>query len=259
MHRVLFFSGHSYEIYSYGFCLVAAMVVGVAISLHRAPRFGLTRDQVLDLALALLVGGLVGGRVLSVICDWDLYANGPFYQLFNIRGGGLAWHGALGGGLIGFVIYRLRSGIPSGKLVDLATPGVLIGHVVGRIGCFLNGCCVGRPTDVAWAVTFPDAPEWGGALRHPTQIYEALVEVAIVLFIIYVWERRQRPSGSTFFLYFLLYAGARFFIEFIRDEPLLRFGLDLAQYISIGMIVFSLCGLAWCARAGAPAENGSTA
>lgn len=248
MHRVLFFSGHSYEIYAYGFCLVLAMLAGLWLALRRAPRFGLTRDQVLDFGLALLLGGMIGGRMLSILCDWDYYAQSPFYELFNIRGGGLAWHGGLAGGLIGFVIYRMRSGIPSGRLVDLATPCVLVGHVIGRVGCFLNGCCVGRPSDVPWAVTFPDAPQWGCVPRHPTQIYEAIAEVLIALFIVYGWERRPRPSGSAFFVYFLLYGAARFFIEFIRDEPLLWFGLDLAQFISIGMVVFSLGGLAWCAR-----------
>lgn len=254
MHRVLLFSGHPYEIYSYGFCLVVAMGLGLKMALRRAPRYGLTADQMFDFALALLVGGMVGGRVLSVICDWPLYAHESVWQLFNIRAGGLAWHGALLGGLIGFITYRVRSGIPSGRLLDLAVPCVLLGHLVGRIGCFLNGCCVGRPSAVAWAVTFPDAPEYGLISRHPTQIYEALAEVAILIFILAVWEHRPRPTGSAFFVYFLLYGGARFFIEFVREEPLLWGGLDLAQYISMGMIAFSVAGLAWCGTRSAVEE-----
>ena len=253
MHRVMFFSGHPYEIYSYGFCLVLAMLAGLVYATRRAPRFGLNRDQVLDLSLALLLGGMVGGRVLSIACDYEYYAHAPLYELFNIRAGGLAWHGALAGGLIGFVAYRLRSGLPSGALVDLVTPPVLVGHVIGRVGCFLNGCCVGRACALPWAVTYPDAPQWGGIARHPTQIYEALAEVAILVFIATVWERRPRPSGSTFLVYFLLYATARFFIEFVREEPLLWGGLDLAQCISIGMIVFSVTGLAMVYRR-APAQ-----
>lgn len=242
VHRVLFFKGEPYEIYSYGFMLVVAMALGVAYMVARGPRYGLTRDQVLDYALAVLLGGMIGARLFMVFDDMAYYAQQP-WQILNIRGGGLAWHGAIIGGVLGFLAYHRRSGVDCARLLDLVVPPMVLGHIAGRIGCFLNGCCVGRPTDVPWAATFPDAPEWQHVPRHPTQLYEALAEVATLLFLTLWWERRMGWRGSMIYVYLCIYGTVRFIVDFYRQEPLLYGGLDEAQYVSIGLILIGAFGL----------------
>lgn len=248
MHRILFFKGQPFEVYSYGFMLVMAMAMGVAFIVRRARAFAITKDQALDFALAVLLGGMVGSRLIFVFSEWRYFERDPL-QVFNIRGGGLWWHGGILGGLIGFLFYQWRSRIERGRLLDLIVPPVIVGHIVGRIGCFLNGCCVGRPTTLPWAVTFPDAPEWQCVLRHPTQLYEALGEMCILLFLTTVWERRGW-RGSLFYLYLCLYAVLRFGVDYFREEPLLYGGLDLAQYLSFLLLIAGLVGLLRASSAG---------
>lgn len=235
MHRVLLFEGHWYAIYSYGFFLVLAMLMGMWITTARARRASLPPDTALDFILAVLVGGLIGARLVVVLEDWTYYSQ-ALLQIVNIRGGGLSWHGGVLGGLLGFLWYTRRTGLGRGMLLDLATPGLIAAHVVGRIGCFLNGCCYGRETGVPWAATFPDAPELHFLPRHPTQIYEACGEL-VLLGVVLLFERRRPAPGALFYLYACMYAVERFIIEFFRAEPILPGGLSLAQYASFVILI----------------------
>jgi len=231
VHRVLLFEGQWYAIYSYGLFLVLAMLTGMWITTARARRTDLPPDTALDFILAVLVGGLIGARLVVVLEDWTYYSH-ALVQIVNIRGGGLSWHGGVLGGLFGFLWYTGRTGYYRGMLLDLATPGLIAAHVVGRIGCFLNGCCYGRETGVPWAVTFPDAPELHFVPRHPTQIYEAFAEL-VLLAVVLLYERRRPAPGALFYLYACMYAVERFVMEYFRAEPILPGGFSLAQYASL--------------------------
>jgi len=242
LHRVLLFEGQWYAVYSYGFMLVMGMLAGLWLSLRRASTYGLTRDQVLDFALAVLVGGIIGARVVAVYEEWPSYS-GDLAELINIRQGGLSWLGGVLGGFIAFLIYVGRSQIPRGVLLDMATPGLVLGHVLGRLGCFLNGCCHGCATSVGWAVTFPDAPELGFVARHPTQVYEAVGEFLVLLVLLALQRVFPLGRGAIFYAYVSIYAVERFFIEYLRMEPILAGGLTLAQYASFAILAGGLIGL----------------
>jgi phosphatidylglycerol---prolipoprotein diacylglyceryl transferase len=252
LHRVLFFNGHWYAIYSYGFMLVVAMLAGLAVNRHRARRRGIDPDAITDLTLTILVGALVMARLLEVVEDWPAYAGNPI-QILNLRGGGLSWHGGILGGLLGFAWYVRRSGLPSARCLDIITPGVIVGHMLGRIGCFLNGCCYGRPCSLPWGLVFTDAPETRFIPRHPTQLYEVASE-AILLGLVLIWERvgGERTRGTLAWLYLGFYGLERFIIEFYRDEPVVCAGLTYGQWFSILLIAAGVAVFTQTLRRHAP-------
>lgn len=242
MHRILLFPGQWYALYSYGFMLVMGMVCGVALSRARARRFGLDPDQIVDAALAILIGALIMARVVEVAEDWHLYAGRP-WQVLNLRGGGLSWHGGVLGGFLGLMWFVRRSGIHWLVLTDLFLPGVVVGHILGRIGCFLNGCCLGVPCSLPWGVVFKDAVEIQPMVpRHPTQLYEVVCE-SLALLLVLAWERRVRARGSLFCVYLCLYAVERFVIELWREDAIPLGPLSLAQGFSILLLVLGGVGL----------------
>jgi phosphatidylglycerol:prolipoprotein diacylglycerol transferase len=155
------------------------------------------------------------------------------------------------GGLIaafvtGLLLVR-RYRLPMWKTADLIAPGIALGHIVGRFGCLLAGCCFGRPTDVPWAITFTDPVAYAnagtdlGTPLHPTQLYDAGAEL-LILVLLLVSERRGKPfAGRTFWLYMLLYAISRYIIEFYRGDPRgVIFGMSTSQFVSLLVAPLSL-------------------
>jgi phosphatidylglycerol:prolipoprotein diacylglycerol transferase len=157
--------------------------------------------------------------------------------------------------------------LPVWTTADLIAPGIALGHVVGRLGCLLAGCCYGKPTGVAWAITFTDpvaSVNVGTPLQiplHPTQIYDAGAEL-LILFVLLLTERRGRPfPGRTFWLYMLLYAISRYVIEIYRGDPRgIIIGLSTSQFVSVVLVPVSMYML-WRlrARGGASPEAASRA
>jgi len=155
--------------------------------------------------------------------------------------------------------YIRRHALPFWTTCDMFAPGIALGHVIGRLGCLMAGCCYGRPTNVAWAVTFTDpfaAANVGTPLNvplHPTQVYEAGAEL-IILILLLVTERKGRTyPGRTFWAYMFLYAVSRFIIEFYRaDERGFVMGLSTSQFISVVLAPLSLVMLFYLRRWRAP-------
>ena len=155
------------------------------------------------------------------------------------RSGGVFYGGLITATLVAFWYIR-RHKLPFWTTCDMFAPGIALGHVIGRLGCLMAGCCYGRPTNVPWAITFTDpfaAANVGTPLNvplHPTQVYEAGAELIILIFLL-VTERKGRPyPGRTFWGYMLLYAVSRFIIEFYRaDERGFVMGLSTSQFISV--------------------------
>jgi phosphatidylglycerol:prolipoprotein diacylglycerol transferase len=152
--------------------------------------------------------------------------------------------------------------LPLWTTCDVFAPGIALGHVVGRFGCFFAGCCYGRPTSVPWAITFRDPfanVNVGTPLNvplHPTQLYEAGAE-ALILFALLFVERKGRPyPGRTFWLYILLYAVSRFIIEFYRGDERGTVGMfSTSQFISIVLAPLAVGMLVYLSRVAAPAPK----
>jgi phosphatidylglycerol:prolipoprotein diacylglycerol transferase len=234
MHRILFEIG-PVTIYSYGFLVAAGFLIASVMILADSKRFGLSRDSVFDCLIAILIGGIIGGRLLFVALNWEHYLRHPL-SILMLTEGGMAFHGALAGAVLSGAIASRIKKLSFWKTADMVAPYIALGQAIGRIGCFLNGCCYGKITTGGIGVMFPGET----VLRVPTQIYSSFF--LLILFIILIKLRgRGMFKGFVFSMYIILYSIFRFFIEFFRgDNPTVLYGLTLAQLISIFMI---LCGI----------------
>jgi phosphatidylglycerol:prolipoprotein diacylglycerol transferase len=248
-----------FTLYSYGLLLAAAYLGGLQLALVRARKRGMDATKVMDLGIWIIVSALVGAKALLLIVEWDHYSRQPRELLSLAQSGGVFY-----GGLILAVVvalwYLRRHKLPMWTTCDVFAPGIALGHVVGRLGCFLAGCCYGRATDVPWAVTFTDpfaAANVGTPLHrelHPTQLYESGAELLILLGLL-LFERKGRPfPGRTFWMYMLVYAISRFVIEFYRGDPrgTALWSLSTSQTISVVLVPLSLVMLWRLSRATAP-------
>jgi phosphatidylglycerol---prolipoprotein diacylglyceryl transferase len=248
-------------VYTYGVLLAAAYLLGLKLAMVRAERRGLDSARVLDLGIYIIIAALIGAKLLLLVTDFRSFRADPRELLTLARSGGVFY-----GGLILAVAVALwyirRSGLPLWTTCDVFAPGIALGHVIGRFGCFFAGCCYGRPTTVPWAITFHDpfaAANVGTPLNiplHPTQLYEAGAEL-LILGVLLASERKGRPfPGRTFWLYILLYAASRFVIEFFRGDERGAVGIfSTSQFISILLAPLAVVMLVYLARMGAPAPK----
>jgi len=250
MHPILFKLG-PITIYSYGAVLAVAFLVGIAVACRRAPRMGIDPQLILDLSVYIIIGALIGSRVLYVLSRWSDYRH-DIIAVFKIWEGGLAFHGGLAGAILLSLWYLKKNKISPWKVGDLIIPSVALGHCLGRLGCFLNGCCYGIPTESFLGVTFPPgsfaASHFGLDHHiHPVQLYAAFA-LFVVFILLVKLTPRARFEGEIFWLYGVIYGALRFVLEFLRAEhPPVLFFLTLYQIISLSLILLSLLmlGILW--------------
>src|SRR5689334_8781600 len=210
-------------VYTYGVLLAAAYLLGLKLAMVRAHQRGLDANRVLDLGIYIIISALIGAKLLLLVTDYRSFTADPAELLSLARSGGVFY-----GGLILAVIVALwyirRVKLPLWITCDVFAPGIALGHVVGRFGCFFAGCCYGRPTSKPWGIVFTDpfaAANVGtplGVHLHPTQLYEAGAELAILIGLLLSERKRQPYAGRTFWLYILLYAISRYIIEIYRGD-----------------------------------------
>jgi phosphatidylglycerol---prolipoprotein diacylglyceryl transferase len=256
MHPILFPIG-SWPVYSYGVLLALAYLAGLQMAVVRARHRGVDPARIMDLGIYLIIAALVGAKLMLVAVDFNYFRSQPRELLSLVRAGGVFYGGLIAAFVTALLLVR-RYKLSMWTTADLMAPGIALGHVIGRIGCLLAGCCYGRPTSVPWAITFTDpiaAVNVGTPLNiplHPTQLYDAGAEL-IILVILLLTERRGRPfPGRTFWLYMVLYAASRFVIEFYRGDPRgIVMGLSTSQFVSVLLVPLSVVML-WRLR-GRPA------
>lgn len=238
MHPILLTLG-PFTVYSYGVALVAAYLLGTCLAIRHARRLpptscALPPDQVTDVCLAGLLSGILGGRLFYILAAWEYFRNRPL-EWPAIWHGGLVWYGGFFGGLLGSWWYVRRRHLAFLPVVDQLIPVIALGHALGRLGCFFNGCCYGVPTQAWYGVQFP-----GHATAVvPTQLMEA---GGLVLLAALLWWRQRRPArpGQLFGLYLMGYALLRAAVEVFRgDQPRVA-GWTLPQCISFGLAAAGL-------------------
>lgn len=206
------------QVKAYGTMLVVGLAVGTIWCMHEGARRGHPSAIFIDFAIYVLIGGIIGARLLFVALDWASYSAHP-QSVLALWEGGLSFHGGVLGAMIAAFLFARRYRIGFGELTDIAAPGLALGFVFGRFGCFFNGCCYGIPTKLPWGVVFPHATWQNGAPIsgpvHPTQIYAALASLAIFA-ILYCFRDRMARPGHLFLFYVILYSGWRFFVEQLR-------------------------------------------
>lgn len=253
MHPILLEIG-GFPVYTYGVLLAAAYLLGLQFALVRARARGLDANRVMDLGIWIIISALLGAKLLLLIVDFDTFSQNPRELFTLLRSGGVFYGGLIAA--VGVALWYLRKHrMPVWSVTDAFAPGIALGHVIGRMGCFFAGCCYGRPTDVAWAVTFTSeyaAQNVGTPLNvplHPTQLYEAGAELVILIGLL-LFERRGRQfPGRTFWSYMLVYGVTRFIIEFYRGDPRGMVGdLSTSQFVSVLLVPLSLIMLFVLAR-----------
>jgi phosphatidylglycerol:prolipoprotein diacylglycerol transferase len=237
----------SFFLPTYGTLVAIAFLVGLYVTVHFAKRAGLKTDPIVNLAIYTALAGLLGAKIAMVLFDFGKYRTGEIklFSLETLQAAGV-YQGGLVLGLVVAAWYIRRQHLPWLTTLDVFSPGLAVGHAIGRLGCLCAGCCWGIATHVPWAITFRNYQAAGltgvplGIPLHPTQIYESLAEAMI--FVLLFWRiRRPHADGLIFGLYLILYSVSRFVIEFYRfHEQPLELGLSLTQWISIALLLFGV-------------------
>ncbi len=212
------FKFHGLELHSYGLLLAIAFLVGIQLFLKRGVRRGLPEDKLSTLSLLLLVLSIVGGRGLYVLTHWSDYARDPL-GVFRIWEGGLMLYGGYFLAIAGGILYVRRAKLPVWRVGDAAAPSMALGIGIGRIGCFLNGCCFGLPTNGPLGVKFPPGSYSNFVFPNeplqPSQLYLAAAGIGLFVLLLSL-DRKPRFDGWLFWTYIALDATLRFVIDFTR-------------------------------------------
>lgn len=251
MRSVLFQIG-PVPIRAYGLMLWIALVVGVLWTIRAARRTDIKAEHVIDVALYGLIAGVMTAHITSILLDLPYFWRNPseiwglWSGVLSPSGGlrGLSFHGGLVGAVGAGFLYARRKRISFLAVVDLCAPGLALGYGIGRIGCFLNGCCYGTPTSLPWAVQFhvDSLSSQLTAPSHPTQIYAMLASFVIFLALLKV-EKSQRFAGHVFLSYLTMYSAYRFLIEFLRKgvtADVALAGLTQAQVVSLVLLAITV-------------------
>ena len=238
VHEVAFHIG-SLTVHWYGILVALGFMGGYWTAQRRGLHDGLSPDAVADVVFWLFLGGIVGARVLYVISYWrEEFAGQPLSHIFTTRSGFVFYGGLIGGTICGITYARWKK-LPVWKLADALIPSVALGHALGRLGCFMTGCCHGRACDLPWAVHFPADHPTHGAGVHPTQLYESGLNFALYGALAWLY-RRKKFDGQVFAIYLMAYAPVRALVENFRGDyaPGKFVGLlSPGQFVSIGIFV----------------------
>lgn len=243
-----------YDISTFGVMMAAAFLTGFWITSKRLEEEGLDPELASTMLIYAMVGGLLGSKLYFAI-DVGIRTGAPFSELFFNRAG-ITWYGGLmGGTLLCWIGARIHK-LSFVQLANCSASTLAVGQSLGRIGCFLVGDDYGEPTQVAWAVAFPQGapPTPPGVTVHPTQLYEVLwlLPVAGVLW----WRRHKSPF--VFGEYLIANGAGRIVIEQWRINPEVALGLTEPQWIGVGLVVAGLAGWVYYFRK-AQAGQGSAA
>lgn len=226
-------------VYSYGTFVAVGYLLAILLARKKAVKYGLDPDKITDLGLYVLIAGLAGARLLYVLTQLKSFIYRPVFDIFKIWEGGLVYYGGLIAGVIIGVWYIKKIKYPLEKVVDIVAPSIALGQFLGRIGCFLNGCCYGKVSK-SFGLIFPNI---GDNLPHiPTQLIESVVTLVIFLFLL-KREKHKKFDGELFLLYLVLYSISRFLIEIIRADdrgPSLFGVISVSQFVSILIFILLL-------------------
>lgn len=250
----------SIPVYGFGAMLLLGFLTAGWVAGIRAKREGFSPELTWDAGMWVFIPGIIGARVFSILENWDRHTQGKsltetVVSLFNFPEGGLVLYGGVISGGVFYFIYCHRKKISALYLADILIPSIFIGEMFGRIGCLLNGCCFGDPTNLPWGVCFPrnsfpyvTEVSSGQLLTqapyslplHPTQVYSSLNALVLALLTWHYFPFR-RKDGEVLFIGWILYPITRFCLEILRDEPG-RFGtiFTTSQWVSAGMLAVAI-------------------
>lgn len=245
-----------FTLHTYGVLLAIAFVAGLWAASRQAQKEGLDADRISDLAIYVLLSGLLGAKLMLVLVEWQHLSLRPVDLFTLLQSGGVFYGGLLLALPVAF-FYARRHGLDVWKTADALAPGVILGQAIGRLGCFSAGCCHGSPTAVAWAVTYHDeyaAKAVGvplGIPVHPVQLYESVIAFGLFFLLLRI-ARTKKYDGQVVLSYLLLYAIARFGLESFRGDVVRGFVLgglfSTSQAVALVLAAVALAAMPQLAR-----------
>lgn len=221
----------NFTIRSWGVFVMLGIIVGVLLAMRESEKKGTNPEHIIDLTILLILSGVIGARVVYVLTNWGEYKDN-LNLAFSIRSGGLAWPGAFLFGLITTIFFVRWRRLSFWNIADILTPYIALGYSIARIGCFLNGCCFGKPIEKTWYSVYMH-----GAYRYPTQLISSLASFIIFLFLVTrSWD--DKP-GKRFLTYIILYGIYRFLVEFLRYNSKYIVGLSITQWGMLATILIT--------------------
>jgi phosphatidylglycerol:prolipoprotein diacylglycerol transferase len=241
---------------TYGFLVALGVLTGLIVTVKLARSQKINPDDAWNLGVLVVLAAIVGAKLLLVLNDFSYYMAHPadIFSLAMVQAGGVFYGGLLAA--IAAAMYFIRKHhMPVLRTCDTFTPGIALGHSIGRIGCFAAGCCYGKHTTHWWGVTFTNplaAAVSGTPLNtplEPTQLFESAVE--LINFLVLLWILRHKKfEGQVIGSYLFLYGVARFFLEFLRADPergsMFGGAISGTQFISICLVIAG--GIIWLVR-----------
>ena len=232
MHPVIFKFG-LVTVYAYGLMVFIAVVTCLNLLVKEARRLGYDKDLIFDLGITIIFSGIIGARLLYVLLNLGFYLENPI-EIFLLAHGGLAILGGIVFSLISAFIFMKLKKMPFLDTLDLIAPYVVLGQSIGRIGCLLNGCCYGFPSEIGFY--FPVHEE----ILFPVQLLSSFL-LLLLFVLLRIKQYRPHSTGMVFVSYIIYYSLLRFFTEFIRaDSSRLMFNLTVFQYFCIALLSFGL-------------------
>ncbi|MBI2166009.1 MAG: prolipoprotein diacylglyceryl transferase [Chloroflexi bacterium] len=235
----------------YSLTFGGGILLAILLTMREARRRNLDTSKVSNIALWAVIGGLVGARLFHVVDRLDYYLANPQFILAIHQGGLAIWGGLITGGLVALFVAR-REGLPVAQLADATVIGLIVGQMMGRVGCIINGDAYGGPTGMPWGFVYvnpgamiPEALK--GIPTHPYPVYEVLWDLAL-LGLLLLLRRRPLPGGLLFLTYVAGYALGRFSLTFVRQEAVWFWGLQEAQVIALIALVLAAAGAFYLLR-----------
>jgi len=256
MHPIAFQIG-GFAIRWYGVMAALGFVAATFLIQWNRKYARVSSDQATTLMLLALFGGILGARIFYVIQFANQFRNN-WLGVFRVDQGGLVFYGGFFLAMAAIIVYCRKQKLDIIRVLDVSTPSVAVGHALGRVGCFLNGCCFGKPTDCVFGVHYPadSAPflRYGDVPLHPVQLYEAGVNILIGLLMLVLIRKCKR--GTAMSAYLAIYGVIRFADEFFRgDHRQFWNGLTPAQTIGLIMVPAGIGLMIWFARKARPADD----
>jgi phosphatidylglycerol:prolipoprotein diacylglycerol transferase len=218
--------------------------VGLMITVRLGKAEDISPQQVMDMGFVIILSAIVGSRVMFVLMNASYYTRAPL-DMLKIWQGGLVFSGGVIGVVLTMLWYIKRHGFPLGKIADLWAPAIAIGQGIGRIGCFMAGCCYGKPTDLKWGVVFTHPHSLAHPLNvslHPAQIYSSISGFIIFLVLLLLYTKKKF-EGQVFLWFLILHSTARLAIEGFRGDDrglLLGSNMSMTQLVAILILITSV-------------------
>ncbi|MFC1976953.1 prolipoprotein diacylglyceryl transferase [Chloroflexota bacterium] len=225
----------------HGLIIIGAIAVGVWLPARLVGKAGLSADIIYSIAPWVILGGIIGTRLVHVIDYWDSYSTNPGAIVAIWHGGMAIWGAILGGTLVGLIFARVK-GFAFARYADLMGLGLILAQAIGRIGDIINGEHTSTATSLPWGVvyTHPDSSGYGLPPTHPAVAYELLMDL-FIFGILWKLRGRIQPDGSLFLFYLILYSIGRFFLSFLRlDSNTVFLSLNQPQWISLLVLVVAV-------------------